>query len=306
VVASRAELEIEPEPSEPLTQALIDLESPPAVDVKPAIADAPIEDAPIEELPEAPAATLPVEHRAAPAADIAAEPAIEVALIETHAPAEADDLIAQTADNSDVPPPTAASEPAAVDDLEFLLEPLSSQVAPGPDVVAPEPEIVTSVPEEAIPAPEVAASAPEPVAAAEPAAPTRGPAALLPEPDEDPADLFEIMPEPSEVDAAIPPPSLTIAPAANASNEVSVDAAIAESTAAISEAVFATPPVASVMAPATAQTEAPPDVAAVAAPVGVPPPRLAPRQIQTPRVTPNDPMAAVRALSDDELIALFS
>ena len=151
---------------------------------------------------------MPVEHRAAPAADIAAEPAIEVALIETHAPAEADDLIAQTADNSDVPPPAAASEPAAVDDLEFLLEPLSSQVAPGPDVVAPEPEIVTSVPKEAIPAPDVAASAPEPVAAAEPAAPTRGLAALLPEPDEDPADLFEIMPEPSEVDAAIPPPSL--------------------------------------------------------------------------------------------------
>jgi hypothetical protein len=303
-VAPRAELEIEPVPSDPVTQALVDLDSPPAVDVSAAtedtaiedepIGDEPIEDVPIEELPEAPAATLPVEHRAA---DMAAEPSIEVAAVEAHAPAEVDDLIGQTADNSDVPPPAEACAPATVDDLEFLLEPLPSQAAPGADVIAPEPE----VPEESIPAPEVTASAPEPVA------PTPALAALLPAPYEDPADLFDVLPEPAAMADEIPAPSRDVAPAAADANAASVDAAIAETaiaegSAAIPEATFAEP----AMASPVAHAELAPDAAAVAAPLSAAQPRLAPRQIQTPRVTPNDPMAAVRALSDDELIALFS
>jgi hypothetical protein len=297
-------LEIEPVPSEPVTQALVDLDSPPAVDVSAAtedtaiedepIGDEPIEDVPIEELPEAPAATLPIEHRAA---DMAAEPSIEVAAVEAHAPAEVDDLIGPTADNSGVPPPAEACAPATVDDLEFLLEPLPSQAAPGPDVVTPEPE----APEESIPSPEVTASAPEPVA------PTPALAALLPAPDEDPADLFDVLPEPAAMADEIPAPSRDVAPAAADANAASVDAAIAEvaiaeGSAAIPETTFAEPAMASLVG----QADRSPDVAAVAAPLSAAQPRLAPRQIQTPRVTPNDPMAAVRALSDDELIALFS
>ena len=59
--------------------------------------------------------------------------------------------------------------------------------------------------------------------------------------------------------------------------------------------------------PAAAAVQAEtPQVAAVAAPPAAPPSRVATRPILTQRVTPNDPMAAVRALSEDELIALFS
>ncbi len=83
--------------------------------------------------------------------------------------------------------------------------------------------------------------------------------------------------------------------------DASLDAAIAASAAAIPEPPFAAPSPAS----AAVQAETPPS-SAVAAPSAAPPSRVATRPILTQRVTPNDPMAAVRALSEDELIALFS
>jgi hypothetical protein len=107
-----------------------------------------------------------------------------------------------------------------------------------------------------------------------------------------------MLPDPQPSAAEIPAPSLDVAPAESEVNDASLDAAIAASAAAIPEPTFADPPPALAAAPA----ETPPGSAVVAAP----PSRIATRPILTPRVTPNDPMAAVRALSEDELIALFS
>ena len=288
-VAAPAELEIEPAAvSEPVAHVPIEPESPHRPDdhkldmlVEPPVASeeqSVTAEAPTEDVYEAPAVALPDHDREPPTVEIATEPEIEIAASEAGVAADLDALPAQTTENSDAPPQHEATAPSAVDDIEFLLEPM-----PGPDA----------------PVPEVAAPEPEPVAAApEPAVPTPQPDALLHAPDEDPADLFEMLPEPKATAAEIPAPPLSVSSAEFELIDASLDAAIAASAAAIPEPTFAAPSPAAL----AVQAETPPSSAVVTAP----PSRVATRPILTPRVTPNDPMAAVRALSEDELIALFS
>jgi hypothetical protein len=269
-----AQVLIEPEaPHRPDDHELDMSVAPTAAEEHSVTAEALVED-------EAQTVELPVHDHEPPIVEIATENEIEIAASEIGVAAGLDVPAAQMTENSDAPPAGDPTAPNAVDDIEFLLEPMPSPDAPAPDA--------------AMPADEVTALATDAgMATPEPAAPL-----LLPEPDEDPADLFEMLPDPQPSAAEIPAPSLDVAPAESEVNDASLDAAIAASAAAIPEPTFADPPPALAAAPA----ETPPGSAAVAAP----PSRIATRPILTPRVTPNDPMAAVRALSEDELIALFS
>jgi hypothetical protein len=262
-----------------------------------------VEKAPAEDIVQVAAVALPDQETASPAVEIATQPEIETEIIETIVPADLAEPPAPTTEYAHASPPGDAAEPTAIDDIEFLLEPLPSPAAPAPEPAATAPEAAIALPEQAAPLPETTL--------------------LLPELDEDPADLFEMLPEPRP-EAKIPsspilhrprdpapaieaaaaeilaPAAIAAPMAAAQSNDASAEFPIAPEAASMPQATLEAAPIAS----AVVQAETPP--AAVVPPAAAPPSRIATRPILTQRVTPNDPMAAVRALSDDELIALFS
>jgi hypothetical protein len=134
-----------------------------------------------------------------------------------------------------------------------------------------------------------------------PAPETPAPGAAFAESDEDPAaDLFEFFSEPRPAISQPPEAARTAATAADLAQSPAAARELAigpEATAAAHglNAATAAGPIATaapIMPEATTPAPAPP--------------RFAPQPIRTPRPTPNDPMAAVRALSEEELIALFS